>query len=144
MVNRMGLKEHIAFVGVVAKNAGMKAALEREAPPEMLIDAINNHPSLQRFKILYVPGNYSRILSRLHRMTEMDIRRTFTAFQLMTILEEIQHTLVIIEHDPLLFEDQNELQDYVSMTMKQSATTATILLYAPGMDSSFGRDSFPS
>jgi DNA polymerase I len=106
------------------------------APPGMLIDAINNNPSFQRFKILYVPGNYSQVLSRLHRTTEMDIRRAFTAFQLTTVLEENQHTLVIIEHDPLLFEDQNELQDYVSMTMKQSATAATILLYAPGMDSS--------
>jgi predicted CoA-substrate-specific enzyme activase len=30
MAKKMGLKEHIAFVGGVAKNAGMKAALEKE------------------------------------------------------------------------------------------------------------------
>jgi len=30
MAKRMGLKEHVAFVGGVAKNAGMKAALEKE------------------------------------------------------------------------------------------------------------------
>ena len=30
MAKRMGLKEHIAFVGGVAKNAGMKVALEKE------------------------------------------------------------------------------------------------------------------
>jgi len=30
MAKRMGLKDHIAFVGGVAKNAGMKAALEQE------------------------------------------------------------------------------------------------------------------
>jgi predicted CoA-substrate-specific enzyme activase len=30
MAKRMGLKEHIAFVGGVARNAGMKAALEKE------------------------------------------------------------------------------------------------------------------
>ena len=30
MAKRMGLKEHIAFVGGVAKNTGMKAALEKE------------------------------------------------------------------------------------------------------------------
>lgn len=30
MAKQVGLKEHIAFVGGVAKNAGMKAALERE------------------------------------------------------------------------------------------------------------------
>ena len=30
MAKRMGLKEHVAFVGGVAKNAGMEAALEKE------------------------------------------------------------------------------------------------------------------
>jgi activator of 2-hydroxyglutaryl-CoA dehydratase len=30
MARRMGLKERIAFVGGVAKNAGMRAALEKE------------------------------------------------------------------------------------------------------------------
>jgi predicted CoA-substrate-specific enzyme activase len=30
MAKRMGLREHVAFVGGVAKNAGMRAALERE------------------------------------------------------------------------------------------------------------------
>jgi hypothetical protein len=36
------------------------------APPEMLIDAINNI-NLQHCKVLFVSGNYSRILSRLNR-----------------------------------------------------------------------------
>ena len=46
------------------------------APPEMLVDAINSNPNLQRYKILFVSGNYSRILSRLDRnVTELDVRR---------------------------------------------------------------------
>ncbi len=106
------------------------------APPPMLIDDINHHPHLQRYRILYVPGNYSRILSSLNRMTELDVRRAFTAFQLMTILEENHHTLVLIEHDPLLYEDHADLLDYVSMAMRQAACQATVMLYAPGMDPS--------
>ncbi|MDD1753373.1 MAG: hypothetical protein LUQ38_09845 [Methanotrichaceae archaeon] len=44
--------------------------------------------NLQRFKVLFVTGNYSGILSRLHRrFTELEIRRGFTTFQLMTIFE---------------------------------------------------------
>jgi len=42
----------------------------------MLVDAINSNPNLQRYKILFISGNYSRILSRLDRnVTELDVRR---------------------------------------------------------------------
>jgi len=44
------------------------------APPELLIDAINSNLNLQRYKVLFISGNYSRILSRLDR--------NFTEFRL--------------------------------------------------------------
>jgi DNA polymerase I len=45
------------------------------SPVEMLVEALNSHLNLQRYKILYVCGNYSRILSRLDRnITEMEIQ----------------------------------------------------------------------
>jgi hypothetical protein len=75
------------------------------APAEMLIEALNSHLDLQRYKILYIGGNYSRILSRLdRRFTELEIRRAFTSSQLMTILEENHHSFLIVEHDPLLYD----------------------------------------
>jgi len=42
----------------------------------------------------------------------LEIRRGFTIFQLMTILEKANHSLIIIEHDPLLNEDSQEMVDY--------------------------------
>jgi hypothetical protein len=49
---------------------------------------LNRNIILQLFKVLFITGNYSGILSRLHRrFTELEIRRSFTTFQLMTILE---------------------------------------------------------
>jgi hypothetical protein len=41
----------------------------------------------------------------------------------MTILEEARHSLIIIKHDPLLYEDAD------------AAKEAAILLYSPGTDS---------
>ena len=46
-----------------------------------------------------------------------EIRRAFTVFKLMTILEEPLPSLIIIEHDPLLYEDTGgedleEMQKY--------------------------------
>ena len=85
------------------------------APVEMLIVALNSHLDLQRCKILFICGNYSRILSRLNRnFTELEVRRAFTSFQLMTILEENHHSFLIVEHDPMLYEDAGEMVKYVS------------------------------
>ncbi len=104
------------------------------APVEMLVDAINNL-NLQRYKVLFVSGNYSRILSRLNRnVTELDVRRAFTCFQLMTILEENHHSFLILEHDPLLYEDAGEMVEYVAQHLRQTSREATVLLYSPTMD----------
>ena len=105
------------------------------SPVEMLVDALNSHLNLQRYKILYICGNYSHILSRLDRnITEMEIRRAFTSFQLMTVLEENHHSFLIIEHDPMLYEDAGEMVEYVAQALKQTSREATILLYSPALD----------
>jgi hypothetical protein len=105
------------------------------APVEMLVEALNSHINLQRYKVLYVSGNYSRILSQLNRnFTELEIRRAFTSFQLMTILEENHHTFLIVEHDPMLYEDADEMVEYVAQALKQTSREATILLYSPALD----------
>ena len=66
---------------------------------------LNRNLNLQLFKVLFATDNYSGILSRLHRrFTELEIRRGFTTFQLMTILEEAHYSLIILEQDPMLYE----------------------------------------
>ncbi len=52
----------------------------------------------------------------------------------MTILDENQHTFLIIEHDPMLYEDASEMVEYVAQHMKQTSREATILLYSPALD----------
>ncbi|MCX6677427.1 MAG: hypothetical protein NTU95_05720 [Methanothrix sp.] len=105
------------------------------APVEMLAGALNGNLSLQRYKILYICGNYSRILSRLDRkFTELEVRRAFTSFQLMTILEENHHSFLIVEHDPMLYEDAGEMVGYVAQALKQTSRETMILLYAPALD----------
>jgi hypothetical protein len=105
------------------------------APVQMLIEALNGHLDLQRFQILYVCGNYSRILSGLdRRFTDLEVRRAFTVFQLMTVLEDNRHTLMILEHDPLLYEDTEEMVEYVSRAMREAAKSCIVLLYSPASD----------
>lgn len=105
------------------------------APREMFIQALNRNLNLQRFKVIYVCGNYSSILSSLDRRFDaLDIRRAFTVFQLMTVLEQNHHTIVMIEHDPSLYEDAQEMTEYVSQAMREASKDAAVLLYAPGAD----------
>jgi len=105
------------------------------APVELLAGALNSHLNLQRYKILFISGNYSRILNRLNRnFTELEVRRAFTVYQLMTILEENHHSFLIVEHDPLLYEDAGEMVEYLAQALKQTSREATILLYAPALD----------
>jgi DNA polymerase I len=105
-------------------------------PEEMLIDSLNyNLKELQRLQVLYVSGNYSRILDKLdRRFTELDVRRAFTAYQLLAILKEAYQTLTILEHDPSLFEDASEMAEYVGQALKESSNNSALLLYSPWTD----------
>ncbi len=65
---------------------------------------------------------------------DLEIRRAFIVFQLMTILEEARHTLIIIEHDPLLYQNATGIIDLASQAMSDAAKEAAVLLYSPGTD----------
>jgi DNA polymerase I len=106
-----------------------------QAPRDLFIQALNKNLNLQRYKVLYVCGNYSGILSKLDRkFTDLDVRRAFTVFQLMTVLEEARHSIIIVEHDPMLYEDAAEMVEYVSHALSDAGKEAAVLLYSPGSD----------
>lgn len=52
----------------------------------------------------------------------------------MIILEEDRHSLIIIEHDPMLYEDATGMIDLVSQEMSDASKDAAVLLNAPGTD----------
>ena len=73
------------------------------APEEMPARALNGNPYLQQFRILFIAGIRSGILSRLDRgSVELNVRRAFTSVQLRTILEENHHPFLVVEHDQQL------------------------------------------
>jgi hypothetical protein len=44
------------------------------------------------------------------------------------------HSFLIVEHDPLLYEDSQEMAGYLAQALKQTSREATVLLYAPALD----------
>jgi hypothetical protein len=127
------------------------------APEELVLRGLNGTPVLSRFLFLYVCGNYSRLLSGIRRRSaHFEVRRAFTLFQLLAILREAHHTVLFLEHDPSLYEDEGSLsrgapspldgpgslQDpgyllpEVADALAEAARTALVVLYAPRPDPS--------
>jgi len=108
------------------------------APEKVMVSALNSNPDLQRFLFLYVSGNYSRLLNSIYRSSKnFEIRRSFTAHQLVTTLKEASHTVVLVEHDPTLFEGAQDLIPQIAGLLRDVGRESLVILYTPTMDSTF-------
>ncbi len=108
------------------------------APEPVILSAFNENPDLGRFLFLFLCGNYSRILSRINRTSSnFEIRRPFTADQLLTALKEASHTVIFIEHDPTLFDGADRLLVPVAAALRDAGHEALVILYSEVMDRSF-------
>ena len=108
------------------------------APEEVVLKAIHNNPDLQRFLFLYISGNYSRLLSSIGRTSNnFEVCRAFTAHQLFTILQNVSHSVVFLEHDPTLYEGAEQMLPTIGELLKDVSRESLVVLYAPAMDRSF-------
>jgi DNA polymerase I len=121
--------------GVILQQGTFTAVI---APEPVILSALNDNPDLGRFLFLFLCGNYSRILSRINRTSSnFEIRRPFTADQLLTALKDAGHTVIFIEHDPTLFDGADRLLAPVAAALRDAGREALVILYSPGMDRSF-------
>jgi len=108
------------------------------ASEKMMIAALNSNADLQRFLFLYIGGNYSRILSGIHRQSKnFDVRRAFTAHQLLTTLREAGHTVVFVEHDPTLFDGAMAMLEPVAGALNEAGRESLVILYTPVVDRTY-------
>jgi hypothetical protein len=108
------------------------------APEAVAISMINTNADLQRYLFLYVGGNYSRILSGIHRTaTNFDIQRAFTAHQLFTILSEASYTFIFVEHDPTLYDGAKDMITPIARLLDEISRESTVILYSPTPDRAF-------
>jgi len=110
------------------------------APAETIVTTLNLNKDLQRFMFLFVSGNYSRLMSDISRASaNFEVRRAFTVFQLLTILNESYHTIILVEHDPSLYEgvEKSAVVPQVIRALRAAARDAMVILYAPAADFTF-------
>ena len=62
----------------------------------MLLEALGSHLDLRRYSVATTPASSVGWLNR--NFTELEVRRAFTVFQLMNILEESHHSFPIVEY----------------------------------------------
>ncbi len=111
------------------------------APVETLLAGLNANPAIRKFLFLYVCGNYSRVLSGTGPGEDnFDVQRAFTVFQLLAILRAAHHTIILVEHDPTLYDDAGAtLTRQAGLALRSAAETAIVVLYTPRPDVSFDR-----
>jgi len=108
------------------------------APEKVILSALNDNPDIGRFLFLFLCGNYSRLLTRINRTSSnFEIRRPFTADQLLTALKEASHTVIFVEHDPTLFDGAERLLVPVGAALRDAGHEALVILYSPSMDRPF-------
>jgi len=61
----------------------------------------------------------------------------FTAYQLFTILKEASHTVLLIEHDPTLFEGAENMIPQVAGMLRDISRESLVILYTPSIDHHF-------
>ena len=108
------------------------------APVKVMVSALNSNTDLQRFLFLYASGNYSRLLSQISRsFKNFEVRRAFTAHQLFTILKEAGNTVVLVEHDPALFDGAETMIPQIAGMLGEAGRESLVILYSPSTDRSF-------
>jgi DNA polymerase I len=106
------------------------------APHETELTTLEELLNRFRGKALYVCGNYPVMLSGLARFQDkFTVRRAMTAYQLLTILEEANESLILFEHDRTLFDDNADLIRPVGlMCRERAAETAAVILFSTRPD----------
>jgi DNA polymerase I len=121
--------------GLVIQPGTFNAVIAHES---VVISMINANADLQRYLFLFIGGNYSRILSGVHRTaTNFDVQRAFTAHQLFTCLTTASHTFVFVEHDATLYDGAWDMITPIASALLEISRESTVILYSPTPDRAF-------
>lgn len=115
------------------------------APPDVAAELvcrlkyINSNINSSGNSLLYVPGNSSVVLPGFNRIKiDFEVRRSFTVYQLMQILEEAHQSVVFIEHDVELWEDisssSTEVDALIRRMKELTQRKVSVVIYAPRTD----------
>lgn len=92
----------------------------------LMESVINNE---ERPSCLYICGIYPRILPLLCRQNPFFLRRAANPYQILTILNEADQKLVIIEHDPSVYEDLGDVAEEIGRRCSEISKNSTVIYF---------------
>ena len=99
------------------------------APPEFAVELITEQARYSN--VLYIAGNHSVVIPKLsRRRVSFDVRRAFTAYQLLQILSEVseaEHDVVLVEYNG--FEESDALAEAIFLAMRELARNGTAVIH---------------
>jgi len=104
------------------------------APEGMLAAALTGSPDLRKFLILFVssgPGLAARVGDLFPYGEALTVS---SAARLPAILHNSRHSILLVGHDPALFEGAGEAAGPIAGALRAAALTALVILYAPSRD----------
>ena len=104
------------------------------APERMLAAALSGSHDLRKFLILFVssgPGLAARIGDIFPYREALTVS---SAARLPAILHNSRHSILLVGHDPALFEGTGEAAGPVAGALRAAGRTALVILYAPSRD----------
>ncbi len=106
------------------------------APSGILLEALSTVLSSYLTRSLYICGNYPVYLTKIivdHN--KIRVRRALTAYQILTILEEANESLILFEHDRTWYQDAPELIPIIGEVCKRKANEPQlIILFSDRLD----------
>ena len=101
------------------------------APHESLVPAVASAIAPNKRELcLYVCCNYPVLLQKIDRVKRVfHVRRAVNAYQVLEILEESHHSLILFEHDEGLYQDEPELAQAVGMKCREKSGDSTIVIF---------------
>lgn len=106
------------------------------APSAIILKALITLLSQHQGQVLYLCGNYPIILPKIPLdPSRFQIRRALTAYQILTILDEGDESLILFEHDRTLFDDNADLLPALGEVCREKARTfRVVFLFAERFD----------
>jgi DNA polymerase I len=108
------------------------------APEMSIVAALESNRDLRRFLSLFACSSASRLLPEISRaVPHFETCIALSAAQLLAGLQGARHSIVLIEHDPFLFDGAEQMAAPVSAALRDLGREALVLLYAGMKDPSF-------
>jgi DNA polymerase I len=109
------------------------------APGKVMVSALNTNTDLQRFRILFMSGDYTRLLSSINpAYGNFDARRAFTvAHRFFTKLKEADRTVALPEYDSTLFDWVETMLPQIAGMLKEIGCESLMIPYIPSVNRAF-------